>query len=69
MASQSMAKPMVVPTVGVGTGAEDEKVQWMKMFEEKLGEERNRTVKELLEQLLMRPGLTNSAEESQQGFL
>jgi hypothetical protein len=69
MAPQPMAKPMAAPTVRVGAGAEDEKAQWMKMFEEKLGEERNRTVKELLKQLLVRLGLTNSVEESQQGFL
>ena len=56
-------------TVGVGAGTEDEKIQWMKMFEEKLGEERNRTVKELLEQLLIRPGMVNPVDESQQGFL
>jgi hypothetical protein len=66
---QPRANTTVAPTIGIGAGSEDEKKQWMKMFEEKLGEERNRTVKELFEQLLNRPELANSAEESQQGFL
>ena len=67
--SQPTASTPVASTVGVGAGTEDEKIQWMKMFEEKLGEERNRTVKELLEQLLTRPGMVNPVDESQQGFL
>jgi len=68
-APQPMANTTVAPSVGIGAGTEEEKVQWMKMFEEKLGEERNRTVKELLEQLLTRQGIANPVEESQQGFL
>jgi hypothetical protein len=68
-APQSMASTTVASTVGIGAGTEDEKIQWMKLYEEKLVEERNRTVKELLEQLLTRPGIVNSVDESQQGFL
>jgi len=67
-ASQLMANTTVAPTVGIGAGMEEEKMQWMKMYEEKLGEERNRTIKELLEQLLTRPGVASLADESQQGF-
>ena len=68
-ASQPVVNTQVAPTVGIGAGSEDEKAQWMKLYEEKLGEERNRTVKELLEQLLARPGVANLTEELQQGFL
>ena len=38
-APQQTANTIVVPTIGIGAGTEEEKVQWMKMYEEKLGEE------------------------------
>jgi hypothetical protein len=66
---QPVATATATPIVGVGAGTEDEKIQWMKMYEEKLGEERGRTVKELLEQLLTRSGEPSQGAESQQGFL
>ena len=66
---QPTANTAVVPTIGIGARTEEEKVQWMKIYEEKLGEKRNRTVKELFEQLLIRPGVANLVDESQQGFL
>jgi hypothetical protein len=66
---QPVANATATPIVGVGAGTEDEKIQWMKMYEEKLGEERSRTVKELLEQLLTRSGEPSHVTESQQGFL
>ena len=43
---QQMVNTTVAPTIGIGAGMEEEKVQWMKMYEEKLGEEQNQTVKE-----------------------
>jgi hypothetical protein len=65
---QPVANATAAPIVGIGAGTEEEKIQWMKMFEGKLEEERTKTVKELLEQLLTRPGESSHAE-SQQGFL
>lgn len=66
---QPVANAKAATIVGVGAGTEDEKIHWMKMYEEKLEEERTKTVKELLEQLLTRSGEPNHAAESQQGFL
>ena len=66
---QPVANATAATIVGVGAGTEDEKIQWMKMYEEKLEEERTKTVKELLEQLLTRSGEPSHAAESQQGFL
>ena len=34
---QQMANTAVAPTIGIGAGTEEEKIQWMKMYEEKLG--------------------------------
>ena len=45
---QPVASAKAATIVGVGAGTEDEKIQWMKMYEEKLEEERTKTVKELL---------------------
>ena len=66
---QPVASAKAATIVGVGAGTEDEKIQWMKMYEEKLEEERTKMVKELLEQLLTRPGEPSHAADSQQGFL